>query len=63
MPVVLLPDNYDEWLDPNAEPAPLRRLLRPIEPSILEAYPVSRAVNKPENDWVECVEPISVEEE
>ncbi|MGF1473397.1 MAG: SOS response-associated peptidase [Rubrobacteraceae bacterium] len=58
MPVILDPENYDFWLDPDIEDAePLGQLLRPYPPEGMEAYPVSRHVNKPSNNDPRCVEP------
>jgi putative SOS response-associated peptidase YedK len=45
MPVMLLSQDYDRWLDPTAELDELRGLLRPYDPSLMEAYAVNRAVN------------------
>jgi putative SOS response-associated peptidase YedK len=59
MPVILSPESYEEWLDPESDSENLRRLLRPADPDLLEAYPVSRSVNSPDNDWEVCVEPLA----
>ncbi len=45
MPVILAPEDYDRWLDPEA--ADGRALLRPCPPERAEAYPVSTRVNNP----------------
>ena len=48
MPVLLAPDAWDEWLDPQgADPAALARLLVPAPDDVLEAYPVGTRVNRP----------------
>ena len=58
MPVMLDPENYDFWLDPEVQEAgPLSQLLKPYPPENMEAYPVSRFVNSPSNDDPRCVEP------
>jgi putative SOS response-associated peptidase YedK len=58
MPVILTPENYDFWLDPDMREAePLLDLLRPYPDDVMEAYPVSRRVNKPSNDEPGCIEP------
>jgi putative SOS response-associated peptidase YedK len=58
MPVILPPEEYGLWLDPDmGEPEPLLDLLRPYPSDVMEAYPVSRRVNKPSNDEPGCVEP------
>jgi putative SOS response-associated peptidase YedK len=57
MPVILQPEDYDQWLDPNVQASEaLEPLLRPAAEDLLEAYPVSTTVNKPANDVAECIE-------
>lgn len=58
MPVMLLPDDYDRWLDPAAKPRDLIALLRPYDPELMRAYAVSRAVNSVRNDNEECIAPL-----
>ena len=61
MPVILLREKRDEWLDPsNHDTNGLMKLLEPYPPSEMEAYPVSRLVNSPENNQPECMEPVPV---
>jgi len=56
--VILPSENYDFWLDPDMREAePLLDLLRPYSDDVMEAYPVSRRVNKPSNDEPGCIEP------
>lgn len=58
MPVILDPENYDFWLDPDVqEKEPLTGLLRPYPSEEMEAYAVNRFVNSPSNDGPRCVEP------
>lgn len=56
MPVILDKGMMWEWLEPEATPIGLRALLVPYA-KLMTAYPVSRAVNKPENDTAECIKP------
>ena len=57
MPVVLAADDYDTWLDPALQDAErLQPLLQPCPPDDWEAYPVSKAVNRPAYDEPACVE-------
>ncbi len=58
MPVMLLPEDYDRWLDPGAKQDELRALLRPYDAALMEGYAVSRLVNSVRNDTEECIEPI-----
>jgi putative SOS response-associated peptidase YedK len=57
MPVILPPDNYDAWLDLEAEREELVSLLEPYPGDDLETYPVSRFVNSPRNNDERCIEP------
>ena len=50
MPVVLDADDYDAWLDPDADPGNLRALLQPREWPEWAARLVSTAVNRAGND-------------
>lgn len=60
MPVVLRPEDYDLWLDPDVQgPELLRPLLRPYPSDSMAAYPVSNWVNKPGNDSPQCIEPMA----
>jgi putative SOS response-associated peptidase YedK len=59
MPVILPEDAYHEWLATGeVSPAKLDQLLRPYDPTKMEAYTVSRFVNNPRNDSPECIRPI-----
>ena len=59
MPVILHPRDYELWLDVEVEDqARLQPLLKPFPSGEMEAYPVSRFVNKPQNDDPRCVEPL-----
>jgi putative SOS response-associated peptidase YedK len=60
MPVILPPETYDLWLDPDMrETELLLDLLRPYPDDGMEAYPVSRFVNSPSNDDERCVESVA----
>lgn len=59
MPVMLMPEDYDRWLDPAMTVDELRALLRPYDPDLMKAYEVSRVVNSVKNDTPECVEPLA----
>jgi putative SOS response-associated peptidase YedK len=63
MPVILQPQDYQQWLDPAVQKVDqLRSLLRPYEPTsdlkTLTAHPVSVKVNNPRHDSPDCIEPI-----
>jgi putative SOS response-associated peptidase YedK len=59
MPVILMPDDYDRWLDPKEQDATkLKELLRPLGDDFLISHPVSKVVNNPRNERPECVHPV-----
>ena len=59
MPVILDPEDYDLWLDPEVQKQDLLQpLLRPYPAGEMDAYPVSRFVNSPANDSPKCIEPL-----
>ncbi len=65
MPVILKPEDEDLWLDPETEPEKLLKMLAPYPSDSLadgiaaplEAYAISKFVNSPRNDTIECFEP------
>jgi len=57
MPVILPAEDYEAWLDPEAEREELVSLLRPYPGDDLETFSVSRFVNSPRNNDERCVEP------
>jgi putative SOS response-associated peptidase YedK len=60
MPVILHPEDYDLWLDPDFdEKQPLTTLLKPYPAEAMEAYPVSRRVNSPSNNEPTCIESVA----
>jgi putative SOS response-associated peptidase YedK len=57
MPVILKPEDYARWLDPQIQkPEQLQPLLQPYSSEAMTAYPVSTKVNNPSNDSPECIE-------
>ena len=59
MPLLVDPGGWDEWLDPAPRPtAELMELLTPAAPGLLDAYPVSTAVNAVRNNGPELVAPL-----
>jgi len=56
MPAVLPDDERAAtWLDPRTDEVALQELLLPVAGGLVEAYPVSRHVNRPANDDPACV--------
>ncbi|HEY3375953.1 MAG TPA: SOS response-associated peptidase [Armatimonadota bacterium] len=59
MPVILEPADYAAWLDPEERtPREMIRLLSPLAPERLEAFPVSPIVNNARIDQPVCLEPV-----
>jgi putative SOS response-associated peptidase YedK len=59
MPVILAPEDYGLWLNPDIQSVEdLAPLLRPYPESEMLAYPVSRWVNSPRNNDPRCIEPL-----
>ena len=61
MPVILKPESYGAWLDPNNDPGSLKQLLAPFPGSEMTCYPVSSAVNYTENDSPNLIERVDHE--
>jgi putative SOS response-associated peptidase YedK len=60
MPVILSPNDYDLWLDPEMqEPAKLTYLYEPFSASEMESHLVSMNVNKVANQGPELIEPVA----
>src|SRR5580693_2799236 len=63
MPAILPPDAFDLWLDCAAVDAETAAaFLVPAPEALLEAYPVSTAVNRTANDGPELTQPVTVPE-
>lgn len=59
MPVILNPDTYDAWLDPDRQKTgELQALLNEDSGVAIDFHPVSKAINNPDFDEPDCVEPI-----
>jgi len=62
MPLMVEPGAWDAWLDPAPRPtAELLDLLTPAAPGLLDAYPVSTAVNNVRNNGPELIDPVGSE--
>ena len=60
MPVILPLNVQYSWLAPQTPAIELASLFASYPPSDMVAYPVSKAVNSPENDTAECIKAISL---
>jgi putative SOS response-associated peptidase YedK len=56
MPVMLMAEDYDQWLSSGADVEELRSMLRPYDAALMEAYAVSRVVTSVKNDTEECIQ-------
>lgn len=60
MPVILEPDDYAVWLDPTeTRTSLLETLLRPSDPDVLTAVPVSTRVNNVRNNDKDLLRPVN----
>jgi putative SOS response-associated peptidase YedK len=60
MPVILPLNVQYSWLAPQTPAVELVSLFASYPPNDMVAYPVSKAVNSPENDTAECIKAISL---
>lgn len=59
MPVIVEPEDCDQWLHPEPNPELGLHLLRPYPAEKMTAYPVSTIVNNPRNETPDCIRPIA----
>jgi putative SOS response-associated peptidase YedK len=63
MPVILSPEDYDDWLmageADRTNISLLKHLLRPFDAKRMSAHPVSTYVNSPFHEGAECIQPVS----
>jgi putative SOS response-associated peptidase YedK len=50
--------DYSRWLDRTTSTGDLKTMLKPYDPSLMEACAVSRIVNSVKNDTEQCIEPL-----
>ena len=59
MPVIVPPEKYDLWLDPDVTDfAVIRDILKPYDGNLMRRYPVSRKLNNSKNDDADSAAPI-----
>lgn len=59
MPVILEPEDFALWLDPQEQNVErLRALLQPAAAGVLTMYPVSKYVNRADHEGKECIMPV-----
>ena len=60
MPVILRPEDEEQWLDASRTPfAKAKSLLKPYPEELLDAHDVSPVVNSAKYDGPECIRPVS----
>ena len=58
MPVIVNPDNYDNWLNNKTKTVEVEKIIAEKPHSNLQIFPVSTHVNSPQNDDLSCVQPL-----
>ena len=62
MPVIVPPDKYDAWLDPDTNDfEAIRDVLRPYDADLMRRYPVSRKLNNAKNDDAESASAVTLD--
>lgn len=62
MPVIVTPDKYDLWLDPDVNDfEEIRDILKPYDANLMRRYPVSRKLNNSKFDDAESASPVTVD--
>ena len=56
MPVIVPPEWYDAWLDPDTPESALVSMLEPYPAELMQVADAGTAVNSPKNDGPECLE-------
>ncbi|MFL9825204.1 SOS response-associated peptidase [Rhodoplanes sp. SY1] len=59
MPVIVAPEAFDLWLDPAVDAQTAAALIAPAPDGLLEAWPVSTAVNRTANDSPDLIAPLA----
>src|SRR5204862_3843225 len=62
MPVIVAPEAFDFWLDPNVDAEMASAVIQPAPDGLLESYPVSSAVNRVANDTPDLLDLLREEE-
>lgn len=60
MPVIVPPDQYDVWLDPDVHDFDaIRDIIKPYNANLMRRYPVSRRLNNSKVDDAESASPVT----
>ena len=63
MPVIVEPEHFDLWMDPDTIPWELEPLLRPHREEDMRFHPVTTRVNFVANDDPACMDPMQTQTE
>ena len=63
MPVIVEPEHFDLWMDPDTIPWELDPLLAPGDEQDIQFFPVTTRVNYVANDDPQCMEPMQTQTE
>ena len=62
MPVIVTPDKYDVWLDPDVNDFnTIRDILKPYDANLMRRYPVSRKLNNSKVDDADSASPVTLD--
>jgi putative SOS response-associated peptidase YedK len=62
MPLIVPPDKYDLWLDPDVNDfEAIRDILKPYDANLMRRYPVSTKLNNSKNDDAESASPVTLD--
>jgi len=62
MPVIVTPDKYDVWLDPDVNDfSRIRDILKPYDANLMRRYPVSMKLNNSKIDDAEAASPVTLD--
>jgi putative SOS response-associated peptidase YedK len=62
MPVIVPPDKYDLWLDPDVTDfEAIRNILKPYDAAQMRRYPVSTKLNNSQNEGAESAMPVTLD--
>jgi putative SOS response-associated peptidase YedK len=62
MPVIVPPDKYDVWLDPDVTDFDaIRDILKPYDAGQMRRYPVSTKLNNSKNEGAKSAAPVTLD--
>jgi putative SOS response-associated peptidase YedK len=62
MPVIVTPDKYKVWLDPDVTDFDaIRDILKPYDADQMQRYPVSMKLNNSQNEGAETAAPVTLD--